>query len=476
MRRPPLATADRRPRILIPVTCAWTVRNILLSGVADWIRESADIVFALPENRDLSALFDGWETVPLPDADRTNRWHGHVRQRLGRAHFWIASENVAGTLARLYRYHAPVVPRLRTTLNIWRARFESAPKRYRRLVEREQERWQALNSGSVTRAMDLLTGVDLVLSPAPHSSRERWVARWAKQFGLRTTAIIHSFDNPTTTTRHFVTYDTYLVWNDRMRDELLRIYPEIPAGAIIPAGTPHFSFYFRPDLQGTREELARRFSLDPRRPIVLYGGGPKALVPHEPVLIERLRHDIQAIPEQRRPQLVVRPHPIERDFARWDVLRQYPEIRWSLPWAGKAADAEWAIPTTESLHELCLLVRHSDVLINCCSTMSIDAAVCDTPVVCLDYVLPPYQDFASIAHRYYTWDHYRPVIASGAVSLARSPEELMTMIELYLAHPEIHRRERAKLVRDMCGDAPERAVPRAAEIILETARSHVSRS
>jgi hypothetical protein len=321
----------------------------------------------------------------------------------------------------------------------------------------------------------LLDGFDAVLFAAPHSSRERWLARWAKEFGLKTIAIVHSFDNPTTTSRHFITYDRYLVWNARMRDELRRIYPEIPDGAIVVAGTPHFSFYYRPEFQGSREELARSFALDPMRPSLLYAGGPKSLVPHEVHLVARLMRDLREIPEPERPQLIVRPHPIERDFARWDLLRRFPEIRWSVPWANSAADAEWAIPTEKSLREFCMLVRLSDVVINSCSTMSIDAAVCDTPVICLDYALPPFERFAPFVHRYYEWDHYRPVISSGGVRIARGPGELMDLIRSYVHKPALDREKRARLVREMCGQAPERAVNRFVEIVRDAVGAYAER-
>lgn len=459
-------SADR-PRILIPVTCAWTVRNVLLSGLAGELRKNAALVFGLPEGRDFGGLFEGWDTIVLPDLDCSDRRHAHIRQRLGRAHFQVASRTVADSLLRLYRRNASFASGVVITLNTWRARFESSPARYRWLVEEEYRRWMAINRWSEGRARALLRPFDAVIFPAPHSSRERWLARWARMLGLKTITTIHSFDNPTTTSRHFITYDRYLVWNARMRDELRRIYPEIPGNAFVIAGTPHFSFYFRPELQGCREDLARRFALDPVRPILLYAGGPKSLVPHEIHLVARLAEDLREIPEPQRPQLIVRPHPIERDFARWDLLRRYPEIRWSLPWADSAANAEWAIPTEESLREFCMLVRHADVLINSCSTMSIDAAVCDTPAILLDYVLPPFEDFAPFMHRYYDWDHYRPVVASGAARIARSPQDLVGLVRTYTRQPDLDREARAKLADDMCGEAPDRAVGHFAEIIRE---------
>jgi hypothetical protein len=71
-------------------------------------------------------------------------------------------------------------------------------------------------------------------------------------------------------------------------------------------------------------------------------------------------------------------------------------------------------------------------------------------------------------HRYYDWDHYRPVIASGGVRIARTPRELMDLIRSYVHQPAQDREQRAELAREMCGGAPERAVGRFVEIIRDT--------
>jgi hypothetical protein len=449
------------------------------SGLADRLRAFADVVFAVPGDRDLSEPLTGWPTTTLPSVDQSDRSHAHIKQRLGRAHFWIASPTVARSLLHLYRSRASLPEKLVITLNTWRARWESEPTRYHRLVEEEYRRWNRLNRAQLGFAGQLLDGFDTVIFPAPHSWRERWLSRMAKELGLRTIAIIHSFDNPTTTSRHFVIYDQYLVWNERMRGELRRIYPEIPKDALSVVGTAHFYPYFEPDYRGDKGDFLSFFRLDGSRPVVLYAGGPCSLVPHETSLVARLCEDLRSLPANCRPQLVVRPHPIERNFDRWTPLRKgYPEVRWSIPWAKSAEEAEWAIPSQEEIRRFCMLVRYSDVVVNSCSTMSIDAALCDRPVICLDYTLPPFKFFAPYMHRYYDWDHYRPIIESGGVRLARAPEQLLRYILEYIANPALDRSNRSRLVSDMCGAKPHQAVSRIAEAIrccpAETAKRPVS--
>jgi hypothetical protein len=54
--------------------------------------------------------------------------------------------------------------------------------------------------------------------------------------------------------------------------------------------------------------------------------------------------------------------------------------------------------------------------------------------------------------RYYDYDHYRPVIASGAVELARSEAQLEEMLREALRAPERLGAERQALVKAFFGD------------------------
>ncbi|MBL8291800.1 MAG: hypothetical protein JNN08_08185 [Bryobacterales bacterium] len=443
------------------------MRNLVLSGLAERLAESAEVVFGTPEDRPLTEQLAGWETLTLPTVSQSSNAYESRRRRLGRAHFWVTSTMVADSLTKLYQHRASWKKRLYILANYGlRGRLEARPHWYSRLVRLERELWWKLNELSEETAHRLLSGFDAVVFPMPHSPREWWTARWAQRFGLKTIAMIHSFDNPTTTFRHPIHYDEYLVWNTRMAGELTRIYPEIDPSSIHVTGTPHFYFHYCPSFAGSRSELAAMYNLNPRRPILLYAGGPISLVPHEATLVRRLYDDLLNWPIDARPQIIVRPHPIEPHFQHWEELRaSCADVRWSIPWQPAHRDREWVIPSAANMREFCMLVRNADLVVNCCSTMSIDAAICDTPVICLDYVLPPFEDFASHVHRYYQWDHYKPLIATGGIRLAASPEELLSFVRQYLADPSLDREHRAHLVSQTCGPCPDDPIPAIASTI-----------
>jgi CDP-glycerol glycerophosphotransferase (TagB/SpsB family) len=75
----------------------------------------------------------------------------------------------------------------------------------------------------------------------------------------------------------------------------------------------------------------------------------------------------------------------------------------------------------------------------------------DKPVINVGYN-PPSVDPGVISYRrYYDFDHYRPLVASGAVYLAESESQLREQLRAALAEPKQRSAERRALIEDMFG-------------------------
>ena len=432
------------------------------------------VTLALPSGCENEPAFNGYDKFVFDPEEQFDRRYWSVRSRLDRAHLVVSSTRVAAyNFAYAVNQARTLRQRLALAGKYARSKWNSTPSRYRALVHREFDLWQRQSPSRIGDAL-AEQGFDCVFFPAPHSERERALARHAKLRGLRTSALVLSFDNLTTKGRHPIVFDEYVVWSERMKRELLKLYPEIPPASVQVTGTPQFHFYYREEYRGSRAELAAQFGLDAARPIVLYAAGPDALLPHEAPIVQRFCEDLETFPEAGRPQLIVRLHPIERSPARWEPIKQrYPHVRWDVPWQTASGNAEWAVPSAAEIKSLCMIVRFSDVVINAGSTMSLDASICDTPVVCVDYALAPFEKFAKLMHNFYDYDHYRPIATSGAIRIARTPEELVTHLRSYLADPTLDRPARSALVREICGDNLE-ASTEAIAAVLSHENRHVN--
>jgi len=150
-----------------------------------------------------------------------------------------------------------------------------------------------------------------------------------------------------------------------------------------------------------------------------------------------------------RPQVVLRPAPVDAGERYAAVRRDFPELLYAQPRWVHSADGQWSsvFPLAEDVEFLANLTHHCDLNINFASTMTLDFAIRDKPVinVAFDVTQPPV--FGMPMWEYYQqWEHYRPVIELGAARFARSPDELAEHVNAYLADPRLDRDGRRKFV------------------------------
>jgi hypothetical protein len=106
------------------------------------------------------------------------------------------------------------------------------------------------------------------------------------------------------------------------------------------------------------------------------------------------------------------------------------------------------VPSREDVQFLVNLTQHADLNVNLASTMTLDFAIHDKPVVnvAFDPVLPPPLG-VPLWDLYYKFEHYRPVVEFGAARFARSSDELASHINAYLDDPALDCEGRRRFVQ-----------------------------
>ncbi len=464
----------RRRKVLAIIPRGEVIRNFVYSGAFDLLGRDVELslLSVVPSDSVLEMLrtkFGRVETLsnsPEPWIVRIQReiletahnrwlWTGAARERsrLRDAEARTLEEKAKRTLKKAISF--PIANRIGLNSLARVERFSS--RRFR-------------SANEYTKLLKEIRP-DLVFNGSHvHSANAHQAVQAAQWLGIPTATFIFSWDNLTSQGRILLPYDHYLVWNEGLRDQLIGMYPDITPDAVHVTGTPQFDFHFREEFHQTREEFCHSIGADPKRPIVLYSTGMANHMPGEPEIVEEIADMLGTIDTPAQPQLVVRVYPKDRTgrFDRLMTVRRdilFPKIEW---------EDSWHTPRYEDSYALVNALRHAAVGINVASTISLELCMFDKPVINVGYN-PPSIDPKELQYAaYYDFDHYRPIVESGAVHVAYSPREMAEMLRAALSNPSAHSRERKHLIDRMFANTLDgRSADRTADVLRRIAHKQL---
>lgn len=302
------------------------------------------------------------------------------------------------------------------------------------------------------------------LAMCPFRPNQMSAVAAARHRSIPVVAFITSWDNLSTKTRLLLRYDRYLVWSESMRNELLASDPGIPAPSVEIVGVPMFDMFADPSCFRSRAWLCQRLGLEPEKPIIVYCLGSPNLIREEHGAVALLRSIAAPSEGLETCQVVVRPHPGFTGYRILDTISQFP--RAVVQRSALRTEEKGAFQSREAILEGINTMRHADVVINLSSTVMMDAAIFDTPVINVDFDPEPGEPNRELVRDINArWTHLRPALASGGVTSVRSIDEMKDAIRAYLVDPSLHSEGRRRMVREVCGAVDGQAGARIAEAL-----------
>lgn len=310
---------------------------------------------------------------------------------------------------------------------------------------------------------------------------DQYLMRAARLRGIPVVAVLLSWDNTTTRGYPGAVADRVITWTEVMKQEVVALHDYRP-DQVVAGGVAHFDRYWRPDPGYDREALLRGMGADPQRRIVFVATRSPNSYPYNPNIAEMLAEAVRRR-DLAEAQIVVRIHPLhyrrepDGGFAYADVLAafdrvaaRYPEeIVLNVP-SFSSHTLDYAMPESEIVL-LSRLLRAADVIVTVFSTINIEGAIFDKPLVnvCFEDLPLHYR-----AQRKARFDivadsqavHNRRIIESGGIAVVRSPEELIARVAEYMRDPGRDRGGRQRIVAVEAGPHPGRAGCAIAEEIL----------
>ncbi len=286
---------------------------------------------------------------------------------------------------------------------------------------------------------------DLFIAAGIKAKRDMAMMKSARRFNVCSVGMTRSWDNLDRMLVQFLP-NKIVVQNEAMKDLGVR-WHKIPEEDMFVTGFPQFDLYEQTDTFESREVFCEKRNLDPVRKTIMFGS-EGAWAPYgyhiAQELIDMANNDEFCEPVQ----IIVRPHFSDINLKGanvYDVVDGRPNtyydnyFRVSKMWTDK-----WD-PSWEEMKTLANQLYHADILVTYASTLCLEAAILDTPIINIAYPHKNDKTKGPFMGLYYNSSHFGRVTNSHATRRAHNKQELKALVNRYLKNPEYEREQRKKL-------------------------------
>jgi len=344
----------------------------------------------------------------------------------------------------------------------------------RRLLVRLQSRFQP-NPPLYADLFEKYTP-DLVIASTAGWRLDRYLLREAHRRGIPTLAAIVGWDNPSSYAIPGAPMEYATCWSQEQKKELVLGSNWDPDRVHI-GGIPSYDGYIRKTWLIPRQEYFRLHSLDPQRALISYACSFVHFAPNYPnvaALVNLVASNALARPSQ----LLIRLHPSHfqekpKMFAQereriFELEKQYPHVHVVKP---VPLGGSLGYYSGEDMDEKASMLYHSDVFVTVYSTMVVEAAVHDTPIVSAVLDAPggwnhP-KKFSLSLKAIGNWPTHKRFREARAGRVAEDTEQLRQALNAYLQDRSLDREERRRFIEQEITYTDGSAGRRTAEFILK---------
>ena len=165
-------------------------------------------------------------------------------------------------------------------------------------------------------------------------------------------------------------------------------------------------------------------------------------------------------------QVVLRLHPDDR-AGRYLKYRHAPEVVLDIP-ENYLATLGWTM-TGADMRRMVALLRHADVMVNFATTVTLEAAITDTPTLLVAFSPIDPEEMQRYVVGLHFRMHYKGLVDRDLVPVAWNADDLVGWINRYLDDPSLYRTQRAEIVRDWVQFTDGRSGERLGDAILRAA-------
>ncbi|MEK7559781.1 MAG: CDP-glycerol glycerophosphotransferase family protein [Patescibacteria group bacterium] len=405
-------------------------RNILSAGVLSRLAESARVVLVTPDYKKnfFKANFDGpnIEVEGVPAYQASKNWRGLLFKKLGiflfgtgtaklktkykyyndKKFFYFVFAMLSGFIGKFFW--------VRTIVRFLDQKF--SPKRFfKDLIAKNKP--------------------DAIFFTDPQNENDVSLLHDARDANIPIIAMLRSWDNTTQRILR-VLPDKLLVGSKEVKKEVLEMY-KYPKEKIVVTGNPHYDKYIKGPTK-SKENFFAEFGLDTQKKLITYAPVGDHLV----TLNDIDQHVMEVLSELKNYQILVRFPPDEG--VRLVNFKKPANMFFDKPGhAFKSDEFGDREIRPEDDERLINEIYHSDLMITGPTSISLDSALIDKPVITVNFYPSARHFFDGI----YTnqCDHIQKLLRTGGIKHASSKEDFIKFIYEYLQNPKLDAEGRAKI-------------------------------
>lgn len=285
-----------------------------------------------------------------------------------------------------------------------------------------------------------------------------------------TKSVIHllSWDNITCKGKFKSLANYYIVWGKIMKDELIKYY-NIPEKEIFITGVPHFDLHKNINNEFDFKTTINKLGLDSSKPYIFFGMSSPYFAPKEIEIVSKIAGWINEN-KWNDLQLVIRPHPqnVKGEIAdlNWiDSLKSLKSKRVAVDFPIlNDSKIPWSMEYEDML-KLYGLIYGSSIVLNSCSTISIDGLNFNKPVIITAFDNEESLPWHISVKRVMEYEHFNKLINSNSVFKVNNYQELEESITLLLNNPDINKYEKIRFIEQECYKIDGKSTERVANVI-----------
>ncbi|MDD2922042.1 MAG: CDP-glycerol glycerophosphotransferase family protein [Anaerolineales bacterium] len=317
---------------------------------------------------------------------------------------------------------------------------------------------------------------DMVIASTPGWRMDRYLLRESARRGIPNMTVIVGWDNSSSYNVSGADVQWATCWSELQKEELVKGSDWNPEKVNI-GGIPSYDGYFRKAWLMPREEYFKLHGLDPNRKLISYASSFVHFAPNFPN-IEALAKLVSSDSLAEPSQLLIRLHPshfqdkpkifVEERQRVFELEKKYPHVHVVQP---VALGGSLGYYGGEDMDEKSSMMAYSDVLVTVYSTMLVETAVHDTPMIAAVIDTPggwnKPKKFSLSLKEIGDWPTHKRFREAKAGRVGQNQTELRDMLDAYLKNPALDSAARRKFIEDEITFTDASAGKRTAEFILK---------